>query len=526
MNQSSKRHELHSHMTSEASCQDVKAPAPGKRTLTEGAPIDGAVQLRASAATGGDQHISDWSMTEGMIHAMGLGSGPHLGGPLPVQRKASADADERAGGDASAVAQRGVAGASSELPYATQIQRSFGRHDVSGVRAQVGGPAAQSARELGAVAYATGDTLGFADAPDLHTAAHEAAHVIQQRGGVQLKGGLGQAGDAHEQHADAVADAVVAGRSAEGLLDRYGGGHGVAAVQCITDEELKLRGARMAELGKDAPESGMNLWQVKDPKTGACVFLLGTEHGLHLSQMKQHPQLIEFLRSTPFTHVYSETTGRFDDGNLSDVPLDVAQKLNEKVELETDLKQRFPQGQPESGRPRIEYLRAAQKVDLASSQSGNIDKAGLDDAYVALAMTGREKEHAAKRDVLETPQTRELAAAQNVKDLGIDINNQHGKYAETITKVSRAGNEDSGPDTYVRDGNQKAIFLEQAKELLEGRDIANAEERNRQWTERLGKEGGIKEGAVELWIVGAAHLPGLLLRFEDLKWPARHLGGK
>jgi hypothetical protein len=47
---------------------------------------------------------------------------------------------------------------------------------------------------------------------------------------VQLKGGVGQAGDAYEQHADQVADAVVQGKSAEVLLDRYSGGGG-AAVQ-------------------------------------------------------------------------------------------------------------------------------------------------------------------------------------------------------------------------------------------------------------------------------------------------------
>jgi hypothetical protein len=63
-----------------------------------------------------------------------------------------------------------------------------------------------------------GNDVAFGEAPDLHTAAHEAAHVVQQRGGVQLKGGVGKDGDHYEQHADAVADAVVAGRSAEGLL--------------------------------------------------------------------------------------------------------------------------------------------------------------------------------------------------------------------------------------------------------------------------------------------------------------------
>jgi hypothetical protein len=76
---------------------------------------------------------------------------------------------------------------------------------------------------MGAEAYATGDHVAFAGAPSLHTAAHEAAHVVQQRGGVQLKGGVGETGDAYEQHADQVADAVVAGRSAEDLLDAVGG---------------------------------------------------------------------------------------------------------------------------------------------------------------------------------------------------------------------------------------------------------------------------------------------------------------
>jgi hypothetical protein len=52
----------------------------------------------------------------------------------------------------------------------------------------------------------------------LHTAAHEAAHIVQQRQGVHLKGGVGEVGDAYEQHADAVADRVVAGQSAADLL--------------------------------------------------------------------------------------------------------------------------------------------------------------------------------------------------------------------------------------------------------------------------------------------------------------------
>lgn len=112
----------------------------------------------------------------------------------------------------------GVAGAGGALPHLVAIQRSFGRHDVSNVRAHIGGAAAHAAQAIGAEAYATGNDVAFATAPSLHTAAHEAAHVVQQQSGVQLKGGVGEAGDAHEQHADAVADRVVRGESAVDLL--------------------------------------------------------------------------------------------------------------------------------------------------------------------------------------------------------------------------------------------------------------------------------------------------------------------
>lgn len=131
-------------------------------------------------------------------------------------------------------AREGTAGAGGAMPHAERIQQAFGRHDVSGVRAHVGGAAKDASREMGADAFAYGQDVAFAGAPDLHTAAHEAAHVVQQRSGVSLYGGVGKAGDGYEQHADAVADAVVSGRSAEGLLDSMagrGGGAGTAQVQ-------------------------------------------------------------------------------------------------------------------------------------------------------------------------------------------------------------------------------------------------------------------------------------------------------
>jgi hypothetical protein len=102
-------------------------------------------------------------------------------------------------------------------------------HDVSRIPAFVGGPAADAAAALGARAYATDGAVAFASTPDLHTAAHEAAHVVQQRGGVQLAGGVGARGDRYEAHADRVADAVVAGRSAVAILDELAGSGGASA---------------------------------------------------------------------------------------------------------------------------------------------------------------------------------------------------------------------------------------------------------------------------------------------------------
>ncbi|HEY4244847.1 MAG TPA: DUF4157 domain-containing protein [Kofleriaceae bacterium] len=137
---------------------------------------------------------------------------------MPGRETRVADGDPAA---VHAAARAGTAGPAQRLPYFDRIQQLFGHHDISLIGAHVGGAAAQGAAAIGAEAYATGDRIAFAHAPDLRTAAHEAAHFVQQRGGA-LAGGVGAAGDAHEQHADEVAELVVRGQSAEPLLDRYG----------------------------------------------------------------------------------------------------------------------------------------------------------------------------------------------------------------------------------------------------------------------------------------------------------------
>lgn len=121
-------------------------------------------------------------------------------------------------------AEAGLSGGGGAMPFADRIQESFGSFDVSGIRAHTGGAAQKANEKMGSMAYATGNNVAFRGAPDLFTAAHEAAHVIQQQAGVQLRGGVGEAGDRYEQHADAVASRVVQGRSAEDLLTQFTGG--------------------------------------------------------------------------------------------------------------------------------------------------------------------------------------------------------------------------------------------------------------------------------------------------------------
>ncbi|HRE88091.1 MAG TPA: DUF4157 domain-containing protein [Myxococcota bacterium] len=120
-----------------------------------------------------------------------------------------------------AIASDGFEGPPSQLPHASRIQASFGSFDVSGIRAHSGDEARAANESLGSIAYASGDRVAFRGTPDLFTAAHEAAHVIQQQAGVQLRDGVGESADPYETHADQVAARVVQGQSAEDLLAEF-----------------------------------------------------------------------------------------------------------------------------------------------------------------------------------------------------------------------------------------------------------------------------------------------------------------
>jgi hypothetical protein len=218
--------------------QQARRPGPGATTITSKMSPQGRAVQRKPAAGGsaapaarpgaGSSGDATRSLSLDMAHRGlsayqegGSSAAPAARPDAPaVQAKGRVSEDPASVHEAAAA---GVSGASSSLPHFDQIQAAFGGHDLSQVRAHVGGEASAATEGMGATAYATGNHVAFRSQPDLHTAAHEVAHVVQQRQGVQLAGGVGKAGDAYERQADAVADRVVRGESAEALL---GGGAG------------------------------------------------------------------------------------------------------------------------------------------------------------------------------------------------------------------------------------------------------------------------------------------------------------
>ncbi len=196
-----------------------------------------------------------------------------------------------AGADIHEAAQRGTRGSGGSLPHLEAIQRSFGRFDVGGIQSHTDGAAQQASRDMGAAGFATGNHVAFAGAPDLHTAAHEAAHVVQQRAGVQLASGVGAAGDAYERHADAVADQVVAGRSAEGLLGEMAGGVG--------------GGVQRKEVATDAGITGPQDWTKADREGNTQRWQAACLRNLNAVDSAQYVKVVE---RRDFYHWFYEYT--------------------------------------------------------------------------------------------------------------------------------------------------------------------------------------------------------------------------
>lgn len=162
-------------------------------------------------------------------------------------------AEESARSGAEMEAARTVAQGGGPLPYKEEIQAAFGGYDLSGLRAFVGGEAGEAAANMEAHGFQVADAAGFRKFPTKHDAAHEAAHYVQCREGIECKAEFSGEGDIYERHADAVADAVVAGQSAVPLLAPRTGAQGAPSL-------LRLKSTKKPQL---APGEAVD---IKDEK--------------------------------------------------------------------------------------------------------------------------------------------------------------------------------------------------------------------------------------------------------------------
>jgi hypothetical protein len=123
------------------------------------------------------------------------------------------------------------------------MEPRFGR-DFRSVRLHTGSEARRGASAVSARAYTVGNdiVLGSGEhslhsSEGRHLLAHELTHVVQQHGGANPANGMSVPGDAFERQADAVADAIVGGRSEEAMLARLRPAAGVAPIPSVMRQE-------------------------------------------------------------------------------------------------------------------------------------------------------------------------------------------------------------------------------------------------------------------------------------------------
>lgn len=180
---------------------------------------------------------------------------------------------------APSLAREGVENATGGLPFGDTLQRAFGPHDLTDIRSQVGGPAATAARALRARAFATGGAVAFGETPTLRTAAHEAAHVIQQRAGATRTLPSESSQAALETEADAVAEAVTSGRSAAPLMAKYSPAsrvHSDAVQRQPTAADDRSEEYRAGRPSRGAGPPGATPAGAGPPNLGSCQLRAGT----------------------------------------------------------------------------------------------------------------------------------------------------------------------------------------------------------------------------------------------------------
>ena len=156
------------------------------------------------------------------------------------------------------IATQGLQDPGRPLTHLDALQQAFGRHDIRGMREHTGPVAGLALEALEAEAYTCGGRMAIAGSPNLYTQAHEAAHGVQQAAlgdRMPLPDGIGVAGDQYEQQADAVAQAVLSGESAQPLLDQVAAEPTQVKAASVCDSApVQMKGKKDKNNKDDKPE--------------------------------------------------------------------------------------------------------------------------------------------------------------------------------------------------------------------------------------------------------------------------------
>jgi hypothetical protein len=415
-------------------------------------------------------------------------------GPQPIQRAAIAIAPNRTG-------------LPGQLKAGMEALSGLSMDDVR-VHRNSSEPA-----KLGALAYAQGSDIHLAAGQEQHLP-HEAWHVVQQKQGRvkatrQLKGRVPVNDERSlEREADlmgsqARSGAGTGGRAAE-LPPGLTAASGTQVVQRVTPEELAALNVRILKRAEHVPAGGANLWKVSDAK--ATVYLLGTHHGVRFEEIAGQGHLGSFLITLPFTSIKTETS--VEEISAAVLTPDLTKNFKMAVAEHLRVRKLEHLRDKKTVKEKAPLLRAELARDTARIAGGGeaIFTRPLDTAYAMIAAIRPEKTAKAEHGVLEPEGSRDIARATNLTSGTADLSGR--------VPTEEARNEEK---RQVKVGDQKAIFLGQAGAIAAGKDPADTEERNRQWRAQFPQKG------IELWIVGAAHLPGLILGFEDLGMKATHI---
>lgn len=203
---------------------------------------------------------------------------------------------------AHAVAVQGLIGPSAapDMGVADRVGGLTG-HDVSHTREHTG-PAAQAACDtLGAQAYTVGSDVAYRDpSPSVQLRAHEYTHVAQQTGvpkpGVQAKA-VGRGGGDLEAEADAVADAVVQGKSSgpASLAVTGGSAPAVAFKKQQTETQSKTYWEQLKELV--VKTRGSQIAQIKDLLDDLTITNNDVKKVLRIHKHLDGPTIVAIMES-------------------------------------------------------------------------------------------------------------------------------------------------------------------------------------------------------------------------------------